>query len=185
MNIVTIFFIAFGLAMDAFAVAITSGIAIKDVKANHAFKIALFFGGFQALMPVVGWLSGIGLKGFILGIDHWVAFGLLSFIGAKMIYESAKMGPAAKKSPLNIYTLLILSIATSIDALAVGVTFAFLNIAIIIPVVIIGVVTFLLSFSGVFIGNRIGHFFEKKIEIAGGLVLIGIGIKILTGHLFK
>ncbi len=185
MNFVEVIFVAFGLAMDAFAVSVASGVTIKNLKVNHALKIAIFFGGFQALMPVVGWFSGLSLRNFISGVDHWVAFGLLSFIGAKMIYEAAKMGPRKKDDPLNIYILLILSIATSIDALAVGITFAFLNIAIIIPIIIIGIVTFVLSFLGVFIGNKIGHFFERKIETAGGLVLIGIGIKILLEHLLR
>lgn len=185
MNFVEVIFIAFGLAMDAFAVSVASGVTIKDLKVNHALKIAIFFGGFQALMPVVGWFSGLSLRNFISGIDHWVVFGLLSFIGAKMIYEAAKMGPRKKNNPLNIYALLILSIATSIDALAVGITFAFLNISIIIPIIIIGAVTFVLSFLGVFIGNKIGHFFERKIETAGGFLLVGIGIKILFEHLMR
>ena len=185
MNFVEVIFIAFGLAMDAFAISVTSGVAIKNLKVNHALKIAIFFGGFQALMPVVGWFSGLSLRNFISGVDHWVVFGLLSFIGAKMIYEAAKMGPGKGDDPLNIYALLILSIATSIDALAVGITFAFLNIAIIIPIIIIGIVTFVLSFFGVFIGNKIGHFFERKIETVGGLILIGIGIKILFEHLMR
>jgi len=184
MSIITIIFIAFGLAIDAFAVSITSGITIKNLRINSALKIAFFFGLFQAVMPVVGWLTGLSLKDFISGIDHWIAFALLSLIGCKMIYESTKIGSSKKDiNPLNVYVLLMLSIATSIDALAVGVSFAFLKLSIATPVIVIGAVTFLLSFLGVFVGNRFGHFFENKIEIAGGLVLIGIGIKILIEHL--
>ena len=170
--------------MDAFAVSITSGITIKRLKINHALRIALFFGLFQAIMPLVGWLAGLSLRGFIAEIDHWIAFGLLSFIGCKMIYESIAVQSKEKQiNPLNIYVLLMLSVATSIDALAVGVSFAFLKISIVTPVIVIGAITFILSFFGVFVGNRIGHFFENKIEIAGGLILIGIGIKILLEHL--
>ena len=184
MDIIIIIFIAFGLAMDAFAVSITSGITIKHLKINNALKIALFFGSFQAFMPLIGWLAGLSLRDFISGVDHWIAFGLLSFVGCKMIYESIKLESGEKKiKPLNAYILVMLSIATSIDALAVGVSFAFLKISIATPVIVIGAVTFLLSFLGVFIGNRFGHFFEKKIEVVGGLVLIGIGIKILIEHL--
>ncbi|MBW2652600.1 MAG: manganese efflux pump [Deltaproteobacteria bacterium] len=184
MDAITIIAIAFGLAMDAFAVSITSGITIKNLKINNALKIALFFGLFQAIMPVIGWLAGLSLKDFISEIDHWIAFGLLSFIGCKMIYESITVQSNEKQiDPLNVYVLLMLSVATSIDALAVGVSFAFLKVSIVTPVIIIGTVTFLLSYLGVYIGDRIGHFFENKIEIAGGLLLIGIGLKILIESL--
>ncbi len=184
MDIVTIIFIAFGLAMDAFAVSITSGLTIKHLRINNALKIAIFFGSFQAVMPVIGWLAGLSLRDFIAGVDHWIAFGLLSFIGCKMIYESIKIKSSKKEiNPLNVYVLLMLSIATSIDALAIGVSFAFLKISIATPIIVIGAVTFLLSFLGVFVGNRFGHFFESKIEIVGGFILIGIGIKILIEHL--
>ena len=184
LDMLSIILVAVGLAMDAFAVSITSGITIKTLRINHAVKIAVFFGLFQAVMPVIGWLAGISLKDLISGVDHWIAFGLLSLIGCKMIYESTKIASNKKEiNPLNVYVLLILSVATSIDALAIGVSFAFLKIAIITPVIIIGIVTFLLSFLGVFVGNRFGHLFESKFELAGGLILIGIGIKILVEHL--
>jgi len=184
MNTITILFIAFGLAMDALAVSITSGIAIKRLRIGHALRIGLFFGSFQAAMPVIGWLAGMSLKDFISGVDHWVAFGLLSLIGGKMAYESLQMESQKKEmNPLDVYVLLILSVATSIDALAVGVSFAFINIAIITPAILIGLVTFLLSFLGAFIGNRLGHFFENKIELLGGFILIAMGIKILLEHL--
>ncbi|MDH3976370.1 MAG: manganese efflux pump MntP family protein [Deltaproteobacteria bacterium] len=184
MDILTVLIIALGLAMDAFALSISSGLAIKKIRIGHAFRIALFFGSFQAIMPVVGWLAGLGLKGFISAIDHWIAFALLSFVGGKMIYESTFLDEEKEeKDTLNIYILLILSIATSIDALAVGFTLSFLDVDIASPAIIIGMVTFLLSFSGVYMGGKFGHFFESKIEIAGGLILIGIGIKILVQHL--
>ena len=181
MDIVSIVIIAVGLAMDAFAVSITSGITIKRLHINHALKIALFFGLFQAFMPIIGWLAGLSLRDYISAIDHWIAFGLLSFIGCKMIYESITVQSNKKEiNPLNVYVLLVLSVATSIDALAVGISLAFLKVSIVTPVIIIGTVTFLLSYLGVYIGDRIGHFFENKIEIAGGILLIGIGIKILV-----
>jgi putative Mn2+ efflux pump MntP len=176
--------IGIGLAMDCFAVSITSGIAIKNLRINNALQIALFFGSFQAFMPVIGWFAGLGLRDFITGVDHWVAFGLLSLIGLKMIYESTKLKSDKKEmNPLNIYVLSMLSIATSIDALAIGVSFAFLKISLVTSIIIIGAITFVLSFVGVFVGNRTGHFFENKIELAGGLILIGIGTKILIEHL--
>ena len=184
MEMITVIAIAFGLAMDAFAVSLTSGIAIRHLRIKHALKLAIFFGSFQAIMPLIGWLAGLSLKDFISGVDHWIAFGLLSLIGCKMIYESFKIEPAVRAiNPLNVYVLLILSVATSIDALAIGVSFAFLRISIATPIIVIGVVTFLLSFLGTFVGNRFGHFFEKKIEILGGFILIGIGIRILVQHL--
>jgi putative Mn2+ efflux pump MntP len=184
MHMITITFVAFGLAMDAFAVSITSGITIRHLRIHHAFRIALFFGAFQAIMPIVGWLAGLSLRDFISGIDHWIAFGILGFIGCKMIYEALRMELDREEvNPLNLSVLLMLSVATSIDALAVGVSFAFLNISIVTPVLVIGIVTFLLSYLGIFVGNRLGHFFEKKIEILGGLILIGIGVKILVDHL--
>ncbi len=184
MDIFTLLLIAFGLAMDAFAVSISNGITIKHQRANHALRIGIFFGFFQALMPLIGWSAGLSLRDFISGVDHWIAFGLLSLIGCKMIYESTKMDSERRETnPLKLPMLLMLSIATSIDALAVGISFALLNISIVTPILIIGTVTFGLSFLGVLIGNNIGHFFEKKIEILGGLILIGIGIKILIEHL--
>jgi putative Mn2+ efflux pump MntP len=135
---------------------------------------------------MIGWAAGLTLRDFISSIDHWIAFGLLGIIGLKMILESKEMETDKKQAdPLNIYTLLILSVATSIDALAVGLSLSLLNISIITPSVIIGATTFLISFIGVFIGNRVGHFFEKKIEIAGGIILIAIGVKILIEHLSR
>ena len=181
----SILFIALGLAMDAFAVSIASGLTIKESKIKHALMIGLSFGIFQAAMPVIGWACGSLFKDFIACIDHWIAFALLSIIGIKMIYESFSIKKKDKGlNTQDLRILFILSIATSIDALAVGITLSFLDIAIIMPALIIGVITFILSFAGVFIGNKFGHFFENKIEAVGGMILIVIGIKILIEHLF-
>ncbi len=184
MDFLTIFFIALGLAMDAFAVSIASGLSMERLRIRYALRIALFFGGFQALMPILGFMAGLSVREFISGFDHWIAFGLLLFIGSKMIYESIFLnGNDKKMDPHDIQMLLVLSVATSIDALAVGISLSLLKVEILLPALIIGVVTFVLSYLGVFIGRSIGHLFEKKIEILGGLVLIGIGTKILIEHL--
>ena len=184
MGLITVVIIAIGLAMDAFAVSVASGFTIKKLKLRHALRIALFFGLFQALMPTIGWLAGLSLRELISQWDHWIAFGLLACIGAKMVYESFKLEADRKQiNPLAIDVLLMLSIATSIDALAVGVTFAFLKVSIVWPIIVIGLITFTTSFLGVFIGDKFGHIFESKIELLGGLVLIAIGLKILLQHL--
>lgn len=185
MRSVEIFLIALGLAMDAFAVSIVSGATMKKLEIRKAFKMGLFFGGFQTFMPVIGWLAGIGMKSFIYGWDHWIAFGLLTLVGGKMLYEAAAMEEerGEKPCPFDTGALFMLAVATSIDALAVGVTFSVLDVSIILPVLVIGLVTFALSVAGVQIGVRGGHLFEKKIEIFGGLILIAIGLKILLEHL--
>jgi len=184
MSWITVLIIALGLAMDSFAVSITSGIIIKRPRVSNALKIGAFFGFFQALMPLLGWSTGFVFRSFIANVDHWIAFGLLSFIGIRMIYESLKSEENYREfNPLSVYILFMFSIATSIDAFAVGITFAFLNVSIIIPIIVIGTVTFLLSFSGVFIGDRAGHLFGKRIETMGGIILVAIGIKILVEHL--
>lgn len=184
MNLFTIVVIAVGLAMDAFAVSVASGFVIRRLQIRHALRIAIFFGAFQALMPVVGWLAGLSLRDWFGRVDHWIAFGLLCFIGIKMMVESFRLdGNQKKADPMKLAVLLLLSIATSIDALAVGLTFAILKVSIFVPVVLIGLITFLLSFTGVYIGDHFGHFFEKKIEFIGGMILIGIGTKILIEHI--
>jgi putative Mn2+ efflux pump MntP len=170
--------------MDAFAVSIVSGSLHKELKVKYALRMALFFGGFQAVMPVLGFLAGVGLKEFISASDHWIAFALLCFVGGKMIYESLRIEAAGKnRDPSNLLTLLALSVATSIDALAVGITLSLLKAPPALAVTVIGLVTFGLSYAGVSIGKRFGHFFESKIEIIGGLILIAIGVKILVEHL--
>jgi len=184
MNIWTIILIALALAMDAFAVSIASGICIRQSRIKHALIMAGWFGAFQAIMPLIGWFAGVKFSSYISSIDHWIALGLLSFVGGKMIYESSRLESLEKKTnPFDLHILFVLSFATSIDALAVGLSFALLNVEILLPVIIIGLVTFTISFAGVLIGERGGHFFEKRIELIGGLVLIAIGIKIVLDHI--
>jgi putative Mn2+ efflux pump MntP len=184
MKLATILFIAVGLAMDAFAVSVITGSVYKEFKLRHAFRMALFFGGFQALMPIIGFLAGLSLRDYIEAYDHWIAFALLSFVGGKMIYESFKIEAAERnRDPSNVLVLLALSFATSIDALAVGITLSVLKTPILLAVTVIGLVTFGLSYTGVTIGKRFGHFFESRIEIIGGLILIAIGVKIVVEHL--
>ncbi len=151
-----------GLALDAFAVSITTGISIQQMRLKHALRIAFFFGFFQAFMPLVGWIIGEEAQTLISSIDHWVAFILLELVGLKMIYEGCKVEAKVEKesNPLNIHILLALAVATSIDALVVGVTFSVVHIDIVTPIIIIGVITFFMSLSGVYLGNRYGHIFE-------------------------
>ncbi|NIP24641.1 MAG: hypothetical protein GWN67_09970 [Phycisphaerae bacterium] len=186
MGLITIIFIALALAMDALAVSIVSGTTYRQLEVKHAFRMALFFGGFQAFMPLIGSLAGLTIRDYIAEYDHWVAFGLLAAVGGKMIYESFKISPHNKNSnPANVVVLLLLSIATSIDALAVGITLSILKDSIVLAVAIIGLITFVLSYLGVYIGKKVGHFFEGQIEAIGGIVLIGLGIKILIEHLIS
>jgi putative Mn2+ efflux pump MntP len=180
----TTVFLAVGLAADAFAVSLSSGLTIRNMKINKALKIAMFFGGFQALMPLIGWIAGLSFRGWISSFDHWVAFALLSFIGGRMIYESTQEEDSEKKfNPLDSYTLLTLAVATSLDALAVGIGFSVLKTSILAAVTVIGLITFFLSFIGVFLGHKFGDVFQNKIEMFGGFVLIVIGCKILFEHL--
>jgi len=183
MDMLTVILIAVGLAMDAFAVSIAKGISVKNQKRKTAVIMATFFAVFQMLMPVIGWLAGIGLEELIMGIDHWIAFGLLALIGTRMIYDSTKKEDLQRDSNLRLHTLLTLSVATSIDALMVGLSFAFLQTVIITPIVVIGIVTFSLSFSGFHFGNVIGNILGSKIKVIGGVILIAIGVKMLLEHL--
>lgn len=171
--------------MDAFAVSVTLGLQMSNLRIRTAVGIALLFGFFQAIMPVLGWLAGFKLRAYIVEIDHWIVFGLLAIIGIKMIYESGSLDDKNEKNNRNNFLfLLVLAVTTSIDALAVGISFSFLNINIIKPVIIIGLVTFLISYIGVAGGFRFGKYFNRKIiEITGGLILISIGTKILIEHL--
>jgi putative Mn2+ efflux pump MntP len=173
--------IAIGLSMDAFAVSIAKGISVQRNRRGAAILLASLFGGFQALMPVVGWLAGLGLRDMIMEVDHWIAFGLLGFIGAKMIYDSTK-SEGVPEEDVTLSLALVLAVATSIDALMVGLGFAFLEIPILIPILIIGVVTFVLSYLGFMFGSRIGAIFGRRVKILGGIILILIGIRILAEH---
>ena len=169
--------------MDAFAVSIAKGIVINHDRRRTALLLGGFFGGFQMLMPAIGWLVGQSFKEIIMGVDHWIAFGLLAFIGLKMIYDSTKKEKEIEESTLKLHTLLILAVATSIDALMVGLSFAFLQTPIIEPIIAIGLITFLLSLSGFYFGCGLGRIFGNKIKIIGGLILIAIGLKILLDHI--
>ena len=173
--------------MDAFAVSVCKGLGMSRLNMRQAVVISLFFGGFQALMPLVGWALGSQLADLITPIDHWIAFALLAFVGGKMLWDAFHEDDGedgeAKDAKLDLKELLMLAIATSIDALAVGITFAFLQVAIVPSVIIIGVTTFVLSFVGVALGHFFGARFEKPATIAGGVVLILIGVKILLEHL--
>lgn len=211
MGFVELFLTGVGLSMDAFAVSVCKGLGMRRIHWGQTFMIALFFGGFQALMPLVGWAVGSLFSSYITAVDHWIAFGLLAFIGAKMLWDAfhedavdcvcgrdcaacAKRGtsacddPAAAEGapaapPLDYRELVMLAVATSIDALAVGITFAFLGVNIWAAIAIIGATTFALSFVGVAVGNQFGARFEKPATIAGGIVLILLGLKILAEHL--
>lgn len=187
MDIITIILIGFGLSMDAFAVSVTNGATLKKVGMKEALRIGGFFGFFQALMPLLGWLLGVRLQNYITRIDHWIAFLLLAFIGGKMVYETLKSSKGSSnedvEKTLDNKTLLILAIATSIDALAVGVSFAFLEVSIIGSIIIIGVITFILCFIGVLAGKKCGELLKRNAELIGGVVLILIGMKILFEHL--
>lgn len=186
MGYVELLFVGIGLSMDAFAVSICKGLRMKRVKKSHCFLIALFFGGFQALMPLIGWLLGHQFETYITAIDHWIAFGLLAFLGGKMILEA--LGKKEEESleeeeGLNIKELFLLAVATSIDALAVGITFAFLKVSILPAMAIIGCTTFCLSILAVYIGNIFGAKYKNKAELAGGIILVLLGLKILLEHL--
>ena len=193
MGIIELTLIAVGLAMDAFAVSICKGIKMPRMNYRHLFITAIFFGGFQMLMPLLGWLLGKQFEDYIVSFDHWIAFALLAFIGGKMLFEAFKGGDGetadkpdkscGEDDTLNIKELTVLAIATSIDALAVGITFAFMKVHIITSVALIGIVTFAVCALGVFIGHRFGAIFGNKAEIFGGVILILIGLKILLEHL--
>jgi manganese efflux pump family protein len=183
MDVLTITLIAVGLAMDAFAVSIARGLSIETHKRKSALIIASFFCAFQMIMPLIGWFAGIELVDLIKGIDHWIAFGLLVLIGSKMIYDSTKKEASQGGCSLRLHALLTLSIATSIDALMVGLSFAFLQTDILAPIVVIGIITFSLSYAGFLFGNVIGNFFRNRIKAVGGIILIAIGIRILIEHL--
>ena len=186
MSIIELLLIGIGLSMDAFAVSVCKGLGMTKLNKKNAFMIALFFGGFQALMPWLGWFIGSRFQKYIEQFDHWIAFGLLVFIGGQMIYESLKEKEEVETEgdQLDIGQLFLMAIATSIDALAIGVTFALLpGVNIWTSIALIGCTTFMISFAGVDIGFRFGNKYEKKAQIVGGVILIVLGIKILLEHL--
>ncbi len=176
--------IAVGLSMDAFAVSICKGLSMSEMNYKNAMTAGCFFGGFQALMPILGYILGIQFRTYITSLDHWIAFVLLAGIGLKMIKESYNPEcPASPDNSFSIKNITALAIATSIDALAVGITFAFLDVDILHAASIIGIITFIISFAGVKIGNAFGMLFQSKAEIVGGGILVAIGLKILLEHL--
>lgn len=181
----TLLLIALGVSADAFAVALGRGLHIRRLNVRDAASIAVAFGLFQALMPVLGWLLGVRFQGHITGVDHWIAFALLALIGGKMLHEA--LSPDTDDDPyedhIGLRELLVLSVATSIDALAVGISFAFLDVPIVGAAVLIGAVTAVISLTGVLIGHRAGTRFRRPAEIAGGLILIAIGVRIVLDHL--
>ena len=183
MGILELILIAIGLGMDAFAVSICKGISMSKMNWKKAIIIGLYFGIFQALMPVIGFTLGKTFENLVTSIDHWIAFGLLLIIGIKMIIDAFKEDNISVNDSINWKVMVILAIATSIDALAVWITFAFLQVNLLLAVSIIGIITFILCVIGTKIGNNFGNKFENKAEILGGIVLIFIGVKILLEHL--
>lgn len=182
MGIVEVFFIGLGLAMDAFAVALCKGLSMKKMDVKKGIIIAIWFGAFQAMMPIIGYFLGNLFKEFIGSLNHMIAFGLLSFIGANMIKEVFNFKESSSDDNISFKTMFILALATSIDALTIGVTLSFLSTNIVISASIIGVVTFTLSFLGVKIGNKFGDKYEGKAQIIGGIILICLGIKNLLDY---
>ena len=183
MELFEIVVIGIGLAMDAFAVSVCKGLSMKKIEWKKAIIIALYFGIFQALMPVLGFFLGSAFSTFVQQVDHWIAFILLAIIGGNMIKESNDDEEEKRNSNIDVKTMIGLAVATSIDALAVGVTFAFFEVNLLLAISIIGIITFVLSVIGVIIGNKFGDKFQNRAELAGGIILIIIGIKILIEHL--
>ena len=183
MGLIELFLIAVGLSMDAFAVSVCKGLAMPKCTFKEAAIVGLWFGGFQALMPAIGYILGAQFQEAIASIDHWIAFVLLALIGGNMIHEALDNDEEEADASLDVKTMFLLAVATSIDALAIGITFAFLKVNIIPAVCFIGIVTFIISFAGVKIGNVFGARYKNKAEIVGGIILILLGLKILLEHL--
>jgi len=184
MNLSDIILIAIGLAMDCFAVSIACGIAMKPFRYGPAIRIAFLFGLFQAVMPLLGWLAGSTFQHLIETFDHWIAFGILVLLGGRMIWENFFVHPDEKSlNPFKLRVVLALALATSIDALAIGVSFAFMRIDLWLSILLIGAASVLFSSLGLFIGHRYGHRFNIPAELFGGIVLIGIGVKIVLEHI--
>ena len=182
MNLVELMIIAIGVSMDAFAVSICKGLSTRKIRPANAATAGLWFGGFQALMPVIGYYLGVSFADFVSGVDHWIAFVLLAIIGGKMVKESFENESCEISADFSFKSMFPLAIATSIDALAIGVSFAFLGVSIWIPVLLIGITTGLFSAAGVYIGNRFGCRYKSRSEFIGGLVLCLMGVKILLEH---
>jgi len=184
MSFFEVFLIAISLAMDSFAISITAGLILKEFSSKHFIRIAFYMGLFQALMPIIGWMIGVSFKHYIVSFDHWIAFLLLLGLGGKMIYDDLKCeGEEDSFDPQKRLVVMGLAIATSIDALVVGVNFAFLDMSITMPIYLIGIVSFILSLLGVFIGCYLGTKVKVKFTLIGGIILIGLGVNILNEHL--
>lgn len=184
MSFLDIFLIGIALSMDAFAVSVCKGLSVKKAGVKHVLTVGVYFGGFQALMPMLGFLLGYKFESFITNIDHWIAFVLLAIIGGNMIREALGKDEDDKENDdFSFRAMLPLAVATSIDALAVGISFAFLGVDIVTAALLIGATTFVLSGAGIFVGNIFGSKYKSKAELAGGIVLILIGAKILLEHL--
>lgn len=183
MGFIELLLLAIGLSMDAFAVSVCKGLAMEKINFRKIAIVGIWFGGFQALMPLLGYYLGTTFQQYITQLDHWVAFGLLTLIGVNMIVESQSKEEKKESASLSFKTMLVLAVATSIDALAVGITFAFLDVNVPAAVAFIGVTTFLLSAAGVKIGSVFGVKYKSKAELAGGVILILLGVKILIEHL--
>ncbi|MHB1133253.1 MAG: manganese efflux pump MntP [Chloroflexota bacterium] len=183
MGLAELLIVAVGLSMDAFAAAVGKGLSMRRMSYRRSVVVGAYFGGFQAFMPLLGYLLGVGFSRHITNIDHWIAFFLLGVIGARMIWESRQEESATEDDSFDLRHLALMALATSIDALAVGVTFAFLHVDIVPAVLLIGATTFLLSLVGVKAGSVFGAAWRSQAEAAGGLVLIAIGFRILLGHL--
>ena len=183
MGLIELFLIAVGLSMDAFAVSVCKGLAMPKCTFKKAAIVGLWFGGFQALMPAIGYILGAQFQEAIASIDHWITFVLLALIGGNMIHEALDNDEEEADASLDVKPMFLLAVATSIDALAIGITFAFLKVNIIPAVCFIGIVTFIISFAGVKIGNVFGARYKNKAEIVGGVILILLGLKILLEHL--
>ena len=185
MDLLSLFLIAVGFSMDAFAVSVCKGLATPKYKLKYSMICGAWFGGFQALMPAVGYLLGVNFKKYITAIDHWIAFVLLALIGFNMIREALKNDDEGADPSFTAKSMSLLAVATSIDALAIGITFAFLDVNIVAAVLFIGVCTFVISAAGVKIGSAFGTRFKSKAEIAGGAILIILGLRILVEHLLN
>ena len=183
MELVELILISIGLGMDAFAVSVCKGLSMSKMNWKKAGIIALYFGGFQAIMPMIGYFLGSSFENIVTNIDHWIAFILLGIIGANMIKESFSKDSENCNDDTSFKTMIVLAIATSIDALAVGITFAFLRVNLVLAISLIGIITFALSIIGVKIGNRFGDRYERNAELVGGCILVLLGIKILLEHL--
>ena len=184
MDPLTLFGIAIALAMDAFAVALGAGLTLPELTGRHLFRFGFHFGLFQALMPVFGWLAGVSLREYIEAVDHWLAFGLLALVGGKMLWEALQEQDDTPRleDPTRGWSLVMLSVATSIDALAVGLSLAVLGLDIWAPALIIGLTAGILTLCGMLLGQRLGSAWGQKVEIFGGLILLAIGLKILLEH---